>query len=164
MKSNLGILLTALCLFQSCGNADKGISLKDQDQLASQTHITVAPNALTNNLGPCKNFNVVTGTNPSYAQVFYGSSICVSLSDRKIVRIRVTANFPRDSMCILPRNNTVQAFSPTCIAIDGQADIVLSTDAYSYIYLISATDLNDMYKYLYGTATYPPPHAILNIP
>ncbi|MCO5141542.1 MAG: hypothetical protein M9962_00460 [Oligoflexia bacterium] len=162
MKSKIVLFITILAIFQGCGNADKGISLKDQDRLGSQTHITISPSALSN-FGSCKNFNVVSGSNPSYAQVFNSSSVCISLEDRKIVRIRVKADFPRDSMCIAPRSDT-QVYSPTCIGIDGQADIVLSSADYKYLYFFSAADMNGMAQYISGSAAYPPPHAIIYTP
>lgn len=150
------IALLALTL-AACGNADHGIEKKNQS-LSTATAITLAATNPSLTLGPCKNLTVYAGTDPSFASTLQGTSACAGTNLTNVVRLRVSANFPVNARVCLVPFNTVSSYPETCFLINGQADITVTTPAYTGVSLVREGDLQSYFSYLNNPAAggYPP--------
>ncbi len=151
--------MLAMLLLTACGNADKGLELKNKNGgISTARSITITDINPNLTLGPCQNLTVFGGNDPSFAATYSGTSACPSSNVSNIVRLRVNANFPSSTrFCIVPYNAT-NSFAHTCFNVNGQADVTLTTAAFTGIVLVREADLQSYLSYLNNPAAggYPP--------
>jgi hypothetical protein len=153
------ILLT---LLTGCGNGNDGkpLGAKKSAAQANPVNANIAPNL---SLAYCKTFTVVSGTNPTYAEIFAGAVACKANAPAPTVRLKVSANFPSSArFCLVPANDT--PFRESCFTVNGQTDVLLDSAAQSYgtLVLLAESDLST-YKAFLGLQVTPPgpPRAVL---
>ncbi|RZA06547.1 MAG: hypothetical protein EOP11_10065 [Proteobacteria bacterium] len=149
------LLLLSLLLVVGCGNVDRGKTVRTSRTKTDSANTTVLPTSSAT-FDACKAFAVYGGADPFFAQTFGGSQACAGASQLNLVKLKVTASFPSNTrFCLVPLAFQ-GAFTATCFAINGQAEITLSSEKYTALTLLRESDLAAYQNYLIGqTSAYP---------
>jgi hypothetical protein len=138
----------------ACGNADQGKGTKKNKAAATLAAVTQTQSNDLTGYGPCVAMQVLSSSGYASASELNGSSVCAHLTKKDQVRLKVSANFSTTNRyCLVPVSYS-GLFTPNCFTIDGQADVVLSTDQFTDVALVAENNLNAFNSYATGITPY----------
>lgn len=153
------ILIALLGLLAvGCGNVDEGkVGLRNAKAKTSSVQAPSTGGALQ--LGPCQRLQAQNDGN----QVFASVQACAGVTAMNVVRIKTSAYFSTsERYCVVPLS-FAGAYAATCFNVNGQADLTLSTEAFTAIAMVREADLNAYTSYLSGQTSNPPAMGYANL-
>lgn len=141
-----------------CGNVDEGkVGLRTAKAKTSAVQTASTGGALQ--LGPCQRLQVQNDP----GQVFTSVQACAGVTSMNVVRIKTSAYFSTaERYCVVPLS-FAGAYAATCFTVNGQADLTLSTEAFTAIAMVRESDLNAYTSYLTGQTASPPAMGYANL-